>query len=75
VRIAFEFPGTAAEVKDLTTAWKLVSSAGCENGRLVLDWFHFSLGGSIVEDLKRTSGEKVFLIHLSDAMDVSPGRN
>ena len=71
VRIALEFPGTAAEIKDLATAAKLVSDAGCENGGLVLDSFHFYLGGSKLEDLDRVSREKIFLVHLSDAMPVS----
>ncbi len=74
VRIALEFPGTAAEVKDISTAWWIVSNAGCENGGLVLDSFHFFLGGSTWEDLTLVPGEKIFLVHLSDAMDVPLGK-
>ncbi len=72
IRVALEFPGTASEVKDLTTAMKLVSEAGCENGGLVLDSFHFYLGGSRLEDLNEATVGKIFLVHLSDAMAVSP---
>ncbi len=72
VRIALEFPFTAAEVRDLATSWRIVSAADCENGGLTLDWFHFSLGGSLITDLAGSCGEKVFLVHLSDAMDVPP---
>jgi sugar phosphate isomerase/epimerase len=71
VRIALESPGTAALVNNFATAWKVVSSAGCENGGMVLDAFHFYLGGSNLKDLDRLSAEKIFLVHLSDAMDVS----
>jgi sugar phosphate isomerase/epimerase len=71
VRIALEFAGTAAEVKDLRTAWQLVSSAGSANGGLLLDTFHFFLGGSKIDDLRNVPGEKIFLVHVSDAMDVS----
>lgn len=70
VRIALEFPGNAAEVKDVSTAWRLVSRAGCENAGLVLDSFHFFLGGSRIECLAGIPGGKIFLVHLSDAMDV-----
>lgn len=70
VRIALEFPGTAAEVKDLATAWQVVSRAGRENAGLVLDSFHFFLGGSKIEDLTGIAGDRIFLVHLSDAMDV-----
>jgi 2-keto-myo-inositol isomerase len=72
LRVALEFPAVAAEVKDLPTAMKLVSEAGCENGGLVLDSFHFHLGGSRLEDLNEASVKKIFLVHLSDAMAVSP---
>ena len=70
VRIALEFPWTVAEVNNLTRAWQVVATAGCENGGLVLDWFHFSLGGSSAEELARIPGESLFLVHLSDAMDI-----
>ena len=46
VRIALEFPGIAAEVKDLRSARDLVAAAGCANGGLIIDTFHFFLGGS-----------------------------
>lgn len=71
VRIALEFPGTSAGIKDLARAWKLVSEAGCENGGLVLDSFHFSLGGSRLEDLDAATVAKIYLVHLSDAMPVT----
>jgi 2-keto-myo-inositol isomerase len=72
LRVALEFPGMAAEVNNLPTAMKLVSEAGCENGGLVLDSFHFYLGGSRLEDLNEASVKKIYLVHLSDAMAVSP---
>ena len=70
VRLALEFPGTAAEVKDLRTAWQLVSGAACENAGMAVDSFHFHLGGSRIDDLAAVPAGKIFLIHLSDAMDV-----
>jgi sugar phosphate isomerase/epimerase len=70
VRIALEFPGIAAEVKDVVTAWWLVSTVGRENAGLVLDSFHFFLGGSKIEDLMRIPVAKIFLVHLSDALNV-----
>jgi 2-keto-myo-inositol isomerase len=69
VRIALEFPGIAAEVKDLRSARDLVSAA-CPNGGLVIDTFHFFLGGSKVADFERMAPGEVFLIHVSDAMDL-----
>jgi 2-keto-myo-inositol isomerase len=68
VRIALEFPGIAAEVKNLRSAWELVAAAACPNGGLTIDTFHFYLGGSKLEDFKSVLPEQIFLVHVSDAM-------
>ena len=70
VRVALEFVGTAEELKDLRAAWRLVDASGSANGGLLLDTFHFFLGGSTPEDLEAIPGERVFLVHVSDAMAV-----
>jgi len=69
VRIALEFPGIAAEVKDLRSARDLVLAAACPNGGLVIDTFHFFLGGSQVADFQPMAPGEVFLVHVSDAMN------
>jgi sugar phosphate isomerase/epimerase len=53
LRTALEFPEIAAEVKDLRSARDLVSAAGCAKGGLIIDAFHFVLGGSKLEDFER----------------------
>lgn len=70
VRIALEFPGIAPEVKDLRSARDLVSAAACPNGGLVIDTFHFFLGGSKIEDFQDVAPEEIFLVHVSDAMNL-----
>ena len=70
VRIALEFPGIASEVKNLRSARDLVSAAACPNGGLVIDTFHFFLGGSKVADFERMAPGEVFLVHVSDAMNL-----
>lgn len=70
VRIALEFPGIAAEVKDLRSARDLVSAAACPNGGLVIDTFHFFVGGSKLADFDGMAPEQIFLVHLSDAMNL-----
>jgi 2-keto-myo-inositol isomerase len=70
VRIALEFPGIAADVKDLRSARELVSAAACPNGGLVIDTFHFFLGGSKVADFECGAPGEVFLVHVSDAMNL-----
>ena len=70
VRVALEFPGIAAEIHDLASARELVSAAGCANGGLIIDTFHFFLGGSKLEDFARLSPGEIFLVHVSDAMNI-----
>jgi 2-keto-myo-inositol isomerase len=70
VRIALEFPGIAAEVHDLRSARDLVSAAACPNGGLVIDTFHFFLGGSKLEDFQPMVPRDIFLVHVSDALNL-----
>jgi 2-keto-myo-inositol isomerase len=71
VRMALEFPGIAAEVKDLRSARDLVSAAGCPNGGLIIDTFHFFLGGSKLADFERMAPGEIFLVHVSDAPNLA----
>ena len=70
VRIALEFPGIAAEVNNLRSAGEIIAAAACPNGGLVIDTFHFFLGGSKPEDFKSVRPEQIFLVHVSDAMNL-----
>ncbi len=70
LRVALEFPGIAAEVKDLRTAQELVVAAACSNGGLVIDTFHYFLGGSKLEDFNSVLPHQIFLVHISDAMNL-----
>ena len=71
VRIGLEFPATAYKVNHLAAAWKLIEGTKSENAGLVIDTFHFFLGNSKNENLVKIPAEKIFLVHISDAMDVS----
>jgi sugar phosphate isomerase/epimerase len=70
VRVALEFPGIAAEVNNLRAAHDLVSAAGASNGGLIIDTFHFTIGGSKIEDFARVSPGQIILVHVSDALDL-----
>jgi 2-keto-myo-inositol isomerase len=70
VRVALEFVGTAEEIRTVPAAWRLIEACGAANGGLLLDTFHYFFGGSTPRDLSALSGDKVFLVHVSDAMPV-----
>ncbi len=72
VRIALEFPGIAADMHNLQSARDLIAAAGSPNGGLLVDTFHFFLGGSKVADFESMKPGEVFLVHISDAMDLPP---
>jgi 4-hydroxyphenylpyruvate dioxygenase len=74
VKVALEFVGTADGIRDITSARRLVEESGSPNGGLLLDTFHFFLGGSRPEELAGIPAEKIFLVHVSDAMAVSRAR-
>ena len=69
VKPALEFLGMAEQVKDIATAWEIVRRADHPMGVILLDTFHFHLGGSTIEDLKGIPGHKIGLVHINDAPD------
>lgn len=70
LKICLEFIGHIPKVNDVRTAWEVVVDAGKENGGILVDLFHYYRGGSRLEDLKAVPTEKLFLIHLDDAMNL-----
>jgi sugar phosphate isomerase/epimerase len=53
-------------VSTLQSARELIRSAGASNLMLVVDSFHFFMGGSSLHDLSTLSGDEVGIVHLSD---------
>ena len=54
-------------VPDLRAAWQIVDRAGCANGGLMLDTWHFLRSGGRPEDLRAVPGERIFAVQLADA--------
>jgi 4-hydroxyphenylpyruvate dioxygenase len=70
IRVALEVLGFAPRFHTLAQAWEVVRRAGCENGGLLLDTYHFHRGGSTLDMLDAIPGERLYLVHLAD---VPPG--
>ena len=70
VNVALEFPCSATEMNSLEVAWPFVRRAGCENGGLLIDTFHFFVGGSLPRTILEVPADKIFLVHVSDAENV-----
>ncbi|MGQ9780220.1 MAG: sugar phosphate isomerase/epimerase family protein [Bacillota bacterium] len=85
VKLLFEFIGFPDfSVTDLSTAYKIAKTVRRHEIKLVIDTFHFFVGGTTLEDLKKTPGKDIGLVHvndfpdrplaeLTDAMRVLPG--
>ncbi len=68
LRPILEFIGHVPKVPDLSTAARVVTAANQPNGGLLIDLYHFHRGASRLEDVRAVPAEKVFLVHLDDAM-------
>lgn len=67
IKVGLEFlPWTP--IGDLRSAWAVVSEADCDNGGLLIDTFHFFMGGSRLEDLGSVPADKIFLVHIDDVV-------
>ncbi|MCS6817750.1 MAG: sugar phosphate isomerase/epimerase [Blastocatellia bacterium] len=70
VNLAFEFLGfPECSVRTLTAGWEIVRRVARPNVGLVLDTFHFYVGGSSLDALAELDPERLFIVHLNDAED------
>jgi 2-keto-myo-inositol isomerase len=68
VRIAFEFLGYAdCSINTLETARTVLDRIGDRQIGLVIDAFHFYVGGSSLAALEQLDPARLFIVHLTDA--------
>jgi 2-keto-myo-inositol isomerase len=70
LRVGLEFVGWADTIKDVASAWAVVEAADAANGGLVVDTFHYYRGGSTLEMLEPLPGDRIYLVQLSDCMEL-----
>ena len=71
-RVHLEFiPFTA--IRDVSTAWDIVRTAGRPNGGLVFDTWHFFRGEPQFDVLETIPGDRIFCVQLDDAPAVPHG--
>lgn len=70
VRLAFEFLGFAeCSVRTLDMCREIISRVARPDVGLVLDSFHFYVGGSTIESVARLKPEQLFIFHINGAED------
>ncbi len=73
VKLGFEFQSyPSCSVRTMEHAWEIVSELDRPEIGLVVDTFHFHVGGSSLASLRRTKAAKVFLFQVGDC-DNAPG--
>jgi 2-keto-myo-inositol isomerase len=70
VKLALEFDARASFPNNLQSAAALIDDVGHPSVGLCLDWFHFTVGPSKLNDLWLLSSENLFHVQLSDIADV-----
>ena len=67
VKVALEFLGfTWCSVRTLERAWEIVAEVDRPDVGLVIDTFHFHVGGSSLAALRRIEASKLFIFHIND---------
>ena len=67
VRLALEFLAPAdCSVRTLAQGWEIVRAAGCENAGLVIDTYHFFVGGSSWDSLDEFDVDRLYMVHIND---------
>jgi 2-keto-myo-inositol isomerase len=71
VGLAFEFLGEPIySVKDLAFCNEIVEEINDPSLGLVIDVFHFYIGGSTLDSIRRVDPKKLSIVHLNDAEDL-----
>lgn len=71
VGLAFEFLAPpSCSVRTLSQAWEVVQAAQRQNVGLVLDTYHFHVGGSTWDSLEYFDIDRLYIVHLNDAEDL-----
>lgn len=70
VKIAFEFLGFPwCSVRTLEKSWEIIAEVDRADIGLVIDTFHFHVGGSNMAALRRIDSTKLFIFHVNDCED------
>jgi 2-keto-myo-inositol isomerase len=71
VKLGLEFLAPAnCSVRTLAQGWEIVQAIGRENVGLVLDTYHFYVGGSSWESLEECDIDRLLVVHINDVEDL-----
>jgi sugar phosphate isomerase/epimerase len=70
-RIGLEFV-PFSPINTIKKAWNLIKETDPPNCGIILDFFHYFKGGSLLADLEEVPIEKIFDVHVDDLKDMNP---
>lgn len=70
--MGLEFLGMRKGINNPISAWEIVKEANCENGGVVVDFFHLLKGSGKPADLLSLPGEGIALVHFNDIPSDKP---
>ncbi len=71
LKVALEFLPFSL-INDLATAARLVDAAGCDNGGIMLDAWHFYQSGSQLSQLEEVAIDRIFAVQLNGVLKCKP---
>jgi len=71
VKLAFEFLAAQdCSVRTIAQGWEIIQATGRENVGLVIDTYHFYVGGSSWESLEEFDIGNLLIVHINDVEDL-----
>jgi len=71
IQVAFEFLAPVnCSVRTLAEGWEVVQAAGRPNLGIVLDTYHFCVGGSTMASLASLPMSRLLIVHINDVEDL-----
>lgn len=67
INVCFEFLGFKSRcIRTLEEAWHVVRGLASDRIHLVIDTFHFYVGGSSLDSLEQTPTQRISIVHIND---------
>ncbi len=72
VKIGFEVLGFEnCSVNNIKTAYEIIKATDRENVGLVIDSFHFFVGKSFLDDLRKIPSDRIYVVHINDLPELN----
>lgn len=71
LKVSLEFT-PFSDINSLQAAWRIISEAGCDNGGVMIDSWHFFQSGGTLADLETVPAERIYGIQINGVNRCDP---